>query len=466
MNNHNFSNPQKRFMRNSSPSIPLEEGARVAVMGGGPAGSLFTFFLLDMAQRIDLSLQVDIYEPRDFSLPGPAGCNMCAGIISESVIQMLALEGINIPSHVVQRGMDTYSLHTDVGRAHLKTPQLEKRIATVFRGAGPLGITDNEWSSFDGFLLDIALGMGANLIPDRVEKVDHSTELVQVKPRRGMPLPYDLLVVATGINSGILRMFPKIVAGYQPPKMAQTFVREYFLGKDLIDAHLGTHTIHFFLLNLPGMDFAAIVPKGNYVTVCLLGKDISKEVVESFLNSAPVKKCMPPGWQPDEFACHCSPRINLRGAIHPYADRMIFLGDSAVSRLYKDGIGAAYRAAKVAAAAVIFHGIGAADLKRVFWPSFQSMEFDNLVGKIIFTLVSVVKPHGWVMRGMLSQVEKEQMIRSDQRLMSRILWDMFTGSASYRDIFGRFFHPIFWSSFIWLTGLSLLHRRSERKQVN
>ena len=73
--------------------IALEDGSRVGVIGGGPAGSLFAQFLLSFAERMELDLSVDIYEPRDFTKPGPAGCNMCGGIVSESLVQALAIEG-------------------------------------------------------------------------------------------------------------------------------------------------------------------------------------------------------------------------------------------------------------------------------------------------------------------------------------------------------------------------------------
>ena len=76
----------------------LDNGSRVAVIGGGPAGSFFTYFLFEMAERIGMELAVDIYEPRDFSNAGPQGCNMCGGILSESLVQLLATEGINLPS--------------------------------------------------------------------------------------------------------------------------------------------------------------------------------------------------------------------------------------------------------------------------------------------------------------------------------------------------------------------------------
>ena len=85
----------------------LGDGSRVAVIGGGPAGSFFSFFLLETASRVGLDVHVDIYEPKRYDQPGPGGCNMCGGIISESLVQLLATEGINLPSNVVQRGIDS-----------------------------------------------------------------------------------------------------------------------------------------------------------------------------------------------------------------------------------------------------------------------------------------------------------------------------------------------------------------------
>ena len=91
----------------------LDPGSRVGVIGGGPAGSFFSYFLLTMASRVGYEVEVDIYEPRDFTRPGPAGCNMCGGIVYESLIQLLAMEGIVLPPDVVQRGIDSYVLHMD-----------------------------------------------------------------------------------------------------------------------------------------------------------------------------------------------------------------------------------------------------------------------------------------------------------------------------------------------------------------
>lgn len=137
--------------------IGIEKNSHVAIIGGGPAGSFFGYFLLAMAERVGTDLFVDIYETRDFSSPSPGGCNMCGGIISESLVQTLATEGIDLPSSVVQRGIDSYLLHMDVGSVKIVTPLQEKRIGAVHRGAGPRGIAQADWKSFDGFLLKLAL---------------------------------------------------------------------------------------------------------------------------------------------------------------------------------------------------------------------------------------------------------------------------------------------------------------------
>ena len=57
---------------NADP-YPLGPGSRVAVVGGGPAGCFFCYFLLEMASRIGLDLNVDVYEPKTYAQAGPAG---------------------------------------------------------------------------------------------------------------------------------------------------------------------------------------------------------------------------------------------------------------------------------------------------------------------------------------------------------------------------------------------------------
>ena len=84
--------------------------------------------------------------------------------------------------------------------------------------------------------------------------------------------------------------------------------------------------MHVFLLNLPSIKFGALIPKGNYVTLVLLGDKINSKIVDSFLESESVKKCFPPGSSVKELMhCQCFPTINIQGAKSAYGDRMILI---------------------------------------------------------------------------------------------------------------------------------------------
>ncbi len=425
-----------------SSDLKLSDGSRIAVIGGGPAGSFFSNFVLSMAERMGLELVVDIYESRDFSIPGPPGCNMCGGIISETLVQMLATEGIELPPVVVQRGVDSYLLHMDVGSVRIDTPHHEKRIGAVHRGAGPKGLTDAKWLSFDGFLLSLAHDKGAQIVQGRVDDITWTDGRPQVKTKKGEPQTYDFLAMATGVNSAALKLFEDMDLGYIPPKSTKTFICEYYLGEETVEKYLGS-SMHTFLLKIPRLEFAAIIPKGEYATVCMLGKKIDKELVDAFLNSPVVKQVFPADWEPQEQACHCSPKMYLQGAKQPFADRLVFIGDCGISRLYKDGIGAAYRTAKAAATSVVFEGIAKQDFQKHFMVACNRMETDNKLGAFIFKVVHIIQQMRFSRRGILRMVAKEQKKEGKRRLMSLVLWDMFTGSAPYREVFIRTFHPYF-----------------------
>ena len=75
----------------------LANGSRVCIVGGGPAGSFAALHLLDQAARHGLQLEVLIFEPRDFTRPGPTGCNRCAGILSSRLIAGVEALGVILP---------------------------------------------------------------------------------------------------------------------------------------------------------------------------------------------------------------------------------------------------------------------------------------------------------------------------------------------------------------------------------
>ncbi len=445
----------KPQIEQASSKMELDNGSKIAVIGGGPAGSFFSIFLLDMATMMDLDIQVDIFEPRDFSKPGPVGCNMCGGIISESLVQMLATDGINLPPTIVQRGIESYVLHMDVGSVRIETPLHEKRIGAVHRGAGPRDLKEIKWGSFDGHLQSLAVEKGANIISKRVSAVNWDNRQPQVSVRGSEPKTYDLLAVSVGVNSNALKLFQNLEIEYEPPQTTKTFIREFYLGEEKVDEYFG-NSMHVFLLEIPKLEFAAIIPKGDYASLCLLGDEIDKELIEEFLDSPEVVSQMPPDLDLSKGSCQCSPRISVKGSARPFADRIVFIGDSGVTRLYKDGIGAAYCTSKAAASTAIFQGVTAKDFENHYWPQCQRISTDNRIGKIVFLITQQIQQRKFSRQALLRMVSSEQQLKGSKRRMSSVLWDTFTGSARYQEIFLRTFHPAIIFRFIWDNVVSII----------
>ena len=442
--------------------LTLRDGSRVAIIGGGPAGSFCAYFLLRFAARVELDLHVDVYEPRDFTKPGPAGCNMCGGIVSESLVQALAVEGIELPAAVVQRGIDSYVLHTDAQSVRIETPLHEKRIAAVHRGGGPRGVGESRWGGLDAYLLRLAEGLGARIVPVRVSDLAWEGGRPQVRSPNGAE-SYDLLVGATGVKSGGLPLLERLGVPSRRCETTKAYVTEIGLGSDALTGQFGS-AIHMFLLDVPRLDCAAIIPKGSYLTVCLLGRKIDEELIHAFFHSEAVRRCFPSGWNVVAGNCHCSPQINVREARTPFRDRVVLVGDAGVTRLYKDGIGAAYRTAKAAARTAIFSGVSDADFRRNYLPLYRSIAADNRFGRAIFAIVGRIKAIGPLLRGVMGMTEKEQEDPGAARRMSGVLWDMFTGSESYRAIFRRTLDPRFIARYLWETVRSCRTDRAGRRR--
>lgn len=433
--------------RKQTDPMSLQDGSSIAVIGAGPAGSMFSYFFLNMAEMMGVDVGVDIYEPRRFCHRGPAGCNHCGGIVSESLVQRLATEGIRLPDSVVQRGIESYTLHMDVGDVEIATPLSEKRIAAIYRGNGPRCSEPLDTHSFDGYLLDLALKKGARLIPRLVADIRRENDCMAVSCADHSSATYDLAVVATGVNSRLMETLESQTAEFTRPERTKTFICEFKLGRDVIRETFGP-SMHVFLLDIPRLEFAALIPKGDYVTLCLLGDDIDEHLMDQFFAAPQVRERFPGGEIPGHV-CHCYPRINIRPARPVYGDRMVFIGDCGSTRLFKDGIGAAYRTSKAAAKAAVFHGVSAQAFHDHYAPLCRRINNDNRVGKMVFSFASLVQKARFARRGILQMTAQEQQQTDSPRRMSGVLWDLFSGSASYTNVFIRTLHPAYIGNLLW-----------------
>ncbi|MGN7614194.1 hypothetical protein ACQZV8_19170 [Magnetococcales bacterium HHB-1] len=425
-------------------TIELTDGARVAVVGGGPSGSLTAYFLLEVARRVNLTLHVDIYDPKPFYQTGPVGCNLCGGVISESLIELLATEGIALPEEVIIDVIDAYTLNTSSGSVTIQAASDEHRIATIYRGGGPRGAEHQRplpWDSFDWFLLRRAVQQGANHIPLKVRRLSWNQDRPQLWVKGREPETYDFLVGAVGLLPSNLKLFNALDFGYIQPKTCKAFIAELYYGAEEVERRL-EGAMQVFLLDFPGLKFAALTPKGHYATLVILGDQIDPLLVRRFLKDPVVKARFPPGWEIPVQPCQCRPPIFLADQGPLFTDRVVMVGDSGVSRLYKDGIGAAYLTAKICAVTAITHGISKESFEEHYLPTCRELSRDNRLGHMLFFMDFAFKKFAVLRRMMLQTIKKEQRnAAKEKRYVSKAFWDMFTGSGSYHEISAHIFHP-------------------------
>lgn len=424
----------------------LENGSEIAVIGGGPTGSFFSIFALKMAKMIGKELSVTIYEPKDFNKDGPLGCNRCGGVISELLVQTLAVEGINLPEKLVQRGINSYRLYTDHGNVFIETPSHEKTIATVYRGGGPKGIIGKDKESFDRFLLDLAVSEGAIHNPVKIDRIEYNN-IRPVLYARGQKIQEpDLAVGAIGVKSQTCKIFEDMGFGYRRPETLTAAIAEISMRRSIISEYFG-NSVHLFLLPIKGVKFAAMIPKGTYITVCILGDNIVTDTINNFLDNRVVKSILPKT-ETYKVNCRCLPKMNVRAPKIPFNHRVILCGDAGSTRLFKDGLGAAYIMGKAAAKTAVFHGVSKQHFQKEYYPVYRNIIIDNKFGKVLFAVTDAFKVHKVLNKSMFRVVQKEQHEPSCPKILSSVLWDMFTGNEMYKDIFRRAINfPLFFDMF-------------------
>jgi len=412
----------------------LQPGDRVAIVGGGPAGSLFAIQILREARRLRLPLEVAIFDSKSFLLTGGRGCNMCAGVVGASFLDHLKELGIPLDPAIIQQEVTGYCINGPSLSAFVKGEK-EQEITTLFRGAGPgHGPEVVHPGSFDYFLLQRAQEEGARYLNWRIDRLEFG-----IGPQglcrlhgKGKSQEYTaaLVVGAFGVNSAIHKAFS---FGYRPPRTWHACQAELYLPRDPPRRRY-SRLIHIFTSKDPHLRFVAFTPKGPYLTVTGIGKhvmiaDLRKEIEENLS----IQCCLPKQW---EIACHCHPQVPITTCWKPYDDRVVIIGDACVSRYLKSGIESAYWTARYAAEAALNHGVDRSSLRRhYFWRCLATFGLDNLCGKLFFGLYHFISCRPLLARGFIQAVRREQHLKPRRnRPVSQVLWHLFTGDSPYRSI--------------------------------
>src|SRR5208337_232714 len=195
--------------RASSQSGGLQNSDRVAIVGGGPAGSFFAIHLLREARRLNRNIDVVILEKRGPSDLGAddfqcKGCNFCAGLISPRLNEILDAHGLAVPDEIIQGHIDYVWIHGQWKNFRLRVPK-DARMYSVFRGSLP-GRRLGRPAGFDGFLLGEAVKEGARIQYGDVQEIAYGASgmphlTLRAPTGETVSLDASFVSIATGINA-------------------------------------------------------------------------------------------------------------------------------------------------------------------------------------------------------------------------------------------------------------------------
>ncbi|HEY0005241.1 MAG TPA: FAD-dependent monooxygenase [Pyrinomonadaceae bacterium] len=450
----------------------LTSGSRVAVVGGGPAGSFFAIELLRRARSLGLSINVDIYDGKSFARKGAAGCNMCAGAIGHKLIQEIERATTAIPREVIHYELEGYAVHYQGSSARLENDPA-KKIYGVYRGAGPVSTEHPEGArSFDQFLLEQAISLGAQHIAQNIHDIDVPATLESrpaVRFQGKTPearTEYDLVIGAFGVNSPLAQ---RLLYGYEPPPTWKTCVIEARVPREFQREKLH-NLIHFFILKQADIRYVALIPKGEHVTITAIGQDVDVITTERLLRTSYMRDYLPEDWKLD---CHCHPRVAVGAARLPYSERFCIIGDASDSRYLKNGIESALVTARLAVDCVINHGVTARDFEKHFWRRCNRVfGRDNLYGRILFEIYDRIFPHPLLAPVYFAVLRSERKLKARPgALLSNALLAAFTGDQSYRRILLSALNPRLAARMMGRAGTLVMARarsivsRSERQPL-
>ena len=448
--------------------IPLPDGARVAVVGGGPAGAFFAIHLLQKARAAGKHVEVIVFERRRNAAGcGPFacgshwhGCNYCAGGISPRLHQVLDGLNLKLPEAVVQSRIHSVTIQGYWKNIELEVPG-DRQMVSVFRGSRPAWSV-GEVQSFDGFLLDQALAAGASLVEGDVlgvERPDGGKPLITYS-LKGVETEFlaDFVVFAVGVNSSatlpggqspLLRTIDRLMPGFARPRTRRTLIFELQAGSEL-PGHLkdSIFFVEYGSKSLP-LEMCSLVPKRKCITVVLVGKcvDAARDLAEArgimrrFVELPHIRRILSP-LSGLTAVCACSPSMVVGSARNPFGDRVSAVGDLVTSRLYKDGILSAHQTAHALAESLVCEGVDEASLRRGYGPTLKKFVRHNRFASLAFLLHRCFFSSSILSRVLYQAVISERKTTpTARRHLEKILWRIASGDDEYEEIFWSMVHP-------------------------
>ena len=397
---------------------PLENGGRVVIIGGGPGGTSCALALHRLALERNRVINITLLEGKTFT--GEHQYNQCAGVLSPPIAQIFADQlHIPFPYHLSKNQVAGYILHTQ--DEHITLDEEDESSVTLRR------------VQFDDFMLEEVRQRGIAVILSRVVDLEFHADSVMVYTDSGS-YEADVVVGAFGLDEGSAALFSRRTS-YRPPKAIDSVVTKYHPGSEEMKGY-GSY-IHAFLPRHPRIEFGAITPKGDHLTINIAGVEVNSSLMRTFLELPEVKPVLPGSeeWGDDELdhLCFFKGRFPSSLARNFYGDRFVMIGDAAgLVRAFKGkGITSAATTAIRASETILDRGCSESAFHDHYRQANRDIIGDLPYGRSLRLLTIYSKRYG-LLDPVLRAAKKRQILQS-------ALYDAVSANSSYLQVVKKSF---------------------------
>jgi flavin-dependent dehydrogenase len=390
---------------------PLEDGQRVIIIGGGPAGSSCAIALKNLGKKLGRDIEVVLYEGMQY---GP-DCIKRVGVLAPPIVQTLEnVLGVIFPCQLVARKIVGYYLHS--GRYNIR----------LYMGGNFSYVAHNV--ALDAYLLGMASRMGVKVIPGRVTDIKINHYEVAVEGEAG-GICGDVLVGAFGLNPATARLLEKVTPYRRPRSLYSIMTRIPAPVEHLLKCE---DYIHVFLPSMKEVEFGVVTPKLSHFVVNVAGTRVNTQDLKRFLALPEVSALIPreslEAWYTSGGQVSQPIPFPLEPARNSYGDRYVTVGDAAgLVRAYKgNGINAACVTGAKAAEVMLTAGVSRDAFLYQYFHSFSDIVKDLPYGRAVRRLVLFGEGYGLLPLVMHAA--------GKDRTLVNVLIDFLSGQKTYHKI--------------------------------
>lgn len=410
---------------------PIGNESIIVIIGGGPAGSSCAIKLKKLCIQKNIHPRIVVYEGKRFDKK--SYYNQCLGVLSPPLDKIMEEElDTPFPHYIIQKKINGYYVCSE-------------NICIKLEGEH-----DPSYScrrvEFDHYLFQAAKELGIETLSARVTELDFNPNGVMVFSESNN-IHADVVVGAFGLDDGMAKTFERMTP-YRQPKFLSSVVTKIHPGTEAVDKF--GYYIHAFLpSSLSGIEFGAITPKGNHLSVNVAGLKVNAEMMDKFLQLPVVKQVLPERInkiQPELYYFKGKfPTLPAKGFI---GDRYVMIGDaSGLNRPFKGkGINSAVITGIKAAETMVNAGISREAFKE-YLTSCCELTDDIPYGRGLRFSANLTKRFAF-MDNIISLAEQEPALK-------KVLFNIVSGQETYKKTWheaGRF-------TFFLKIGLKALKRK-------